>query len=116
MASRGAVVWAPDPFKPGRDNPRPWLVVSTDRLPYAAEESIVAAFTTQTHHPGSIAVPDEAWIRGAPGRPSHLLPWTLATVKEDLHIVGRQGTVADWFTDRITAAIVRYLTPRFQPR
>lgn len=116
MASRGAVVWASDPVNPERGNPRPWLVVSTDRLPYAEEESIVAAFTTQTHHPGSIAVPEEAWIRGAPRRSSHVLPWTLATLKEDLHIVGRQGTVADSFTDRITAAIVRYLTPRSHPR
>ncbi|KMT45748.1 hypothetical protein EL22_27955 [Halostagnicola sp. A56] len=83
MASRGEVVWAPDPFKSDGGNPRPWLVVSADRLPYPDEESIVVAFTTQSHHPGSFAVPSEAWIRGEPGAQSHVLPWSVATLKDD---------------------------------
>ncbi|WP_394326832.1 type II toxin-antitoxin system PemK/MazF family toxin [Natrialba sp. SSL1] len=66
MAERGDVVWAPDPFKSGTGNPRPWLVVSADRLPYPNKESIAVAFTTQSHHPGSFAVPSKAWVRGEP--------------------------------------------------
>lgn len=109
MAERGDVVWAPDPFKTGSGNPRPWVVVSADQLPYPGEESIAVAFTTQSHHPGSFAVPSNAWVRGEPRQQSHVLPWTLATLKDDLHIVGRQGTVTDTFTDRVTTATISYL-------
>jgi hypothetical protein len=44
---------------------------------------------------GSFAVPSEAWIRGEPGQQSFVLPWTVATLKEDLHVVGRQGSVTN---------------------
>lgn len=81
MAERGEVVWAPDPFKSGSGNPRPWLVVSTRQLPYPDEESIAVAFTTQSHHPGSFAVPSEAWVRGEPRTQSYVLPWTVATLR-----------------------------------
>lgn len=109
MADRGAVVWAPDPFKSGGGNPRPWLVVSTENLPYPGEESIAVAFTTQSHHPGSFEVPSEAWIRGEPRTRSYVLPWTVATLKDETHIVGVQGTVTDEFAGRITTALLSYL-------
>ena len=54
MVDRGTVVWAPDPFKTDGGNPRPWLVVSDERMPYPEKESIVVAFTTQSHHPGAL--------------------------------------------------------------
>lgn len=111
MASRGAVVWAPDPFTAGGGNPRPWLVVSSGRLPYPDEESIAVAFTTQSHHPGSFAVPSEAWVRGQPDTGSHVLPWSVATLKDDVHVVGVQGAVTDDFTDRVTTALISYLDP-----
>ena len=57
MADRGTVVWAPDPFKMDGGNPCPWLAVSGERMPYPSEESIAVAFTTQSHHAGSFAVP-----------------------------------------------------------
>ena len=101
-------MWAPDPFKTGGGNPRPWLVVSDERMPYPEKELIAVAFTTQSHHPGSIAVPTEAWIRGEPGQQSYVLPWTVATLKDSLHIVGTQGPVTDEFTDRVTTAVVSY--------
>jgi hypothetical protein len=50
-------------------------------------------------------VPNEAWVRGEPGQQSCVLPWTLATLKDDLHVVGRQGSV----TDQVTAATTFYL-------
>jgi mRNA-degrading endonuclease toxin of MazEF toxin-antitoxin module len=106
MADRGTVVWAPDPFKTDGGNPRPWLVVSGERMPYPDEESIAVAFTTQSHHAGSFAVPSEAWARGEPGHQSFVLPWTLATLKDDLHVVGRQGSVTDEFTDQVTTATI----------
>ncbi len=109
MADRGTVVWAPDPFKTDGGNPRPWLVVSGEGMPYPDEESIAVAFTTQSHHAGSFAVPSEAWVRGEPGQQSYVLPWTLATLKDGLHVVGRQGSVTDEFTDRVTTATISYL-------
>ena len=106
MADRGTVVWAPDPFKTDGGNPRPWVVVSGERMPYPDEESIAVAFTTQSHHAGSFAVPSEAWVRGEPGQQSFVLPWTVATLKDDLHVVGRQGSATDKFTDSVTAATI----------
>ncbi|SNR66059.1 hypothetical protein [Halorubrum vacuolatum] len=67
------------------------------------------AFTTQSHHAGSFSVPSEAWVRGEPGQQSYVLPWTLATLKDDLHVVGRQGSVTDEFTDQVTTVTISYL-------
>jgi len=75
---------------------------------YPEKESIAVAFTTQSHYPGSIAVPTEAWIRGQPGQQSYVLPWTVATLKDNLHIVGTQGSVTDEFADQITTATISY--------
>ncbi|SEP22318.1 hypothetical protein SAMN05216388_104716 [Halorientalis persicus] len=109
MVDRGTVVWAPDPFKADTGNPRPWLVLSSDQLPYADEESISVAFSTQSHHPGSFVVPSNAWVRGEPGQESYVLPWTVATLKDDVHVVGVQGTVTDVFTDQVVEAVISYL-------
>lgn len=109
MVARGEVVWAGDPFRSASENPRPWLVVGVDSLPYSEEESIAVALTTQTHHPGSLAVPGAAWLRGEPGTPSHVLPWTLATLKNDRHVVGVQGAVTPTFTERVSARAISYL-------
>ena len=105
-------MWAPDPFKAGGGNPRPWLIVSDERLPYPEDESIAVAFTTQSHHSGSIAVPSDAWVRGEPDQQSHVLPWTIATLKADIHIVGRQGSVTESFTDHVAAAMITYVEPQ----
>jgi mRNA-degrading endonuclease toxin of MazEF toxin-antitoxin module len=111
MASRGEVVWAPDPFKSGDGNPRPWLVVSAERLPYRNEESIAVAFTTQSHHSDSLVVPSEAWVRGEPDTQSHVLPWSVATLKDEIHVVGVQGTVTAEFTKRVANVLIAYLDP-----
>jgi len=109
MAARGDVVWAPDPFKPDGGNPRPWLLISNERLPYPEAESIGVALTTQSHHPGSIVVPSEAWVRGEPNQQSHVLPWTVGTLKDEIHVVGIQGRITDSFTDQVARATVSYL-------
>jgi len=109
MADRGTVVWAPDPFKMNGGNPRPWLIISGKRIPYPDEESIAVAFTTQSHHPGSFAVPSEAWVRGEPGQQGYVLPWTVATLKDDFHGVGRQGSFTDEFTEQVTTATISYM-------
>jgi mRNA-degrading endonuclease toxin of MazEF toxin-antitoxin module len=109
MADRGTVVWAPDPFKTDDGNPRPWRVVSTEQIPYSNQESIAVAFTTQSHYKDSFAVPSKAWIRGEPRQQSYVLPWTVATLKYDIHIVGRQGSVTAEFTEQVTSVTISYL-------
>jgi len=109
MPERGTVVWAPDPFATDSGNPRPWIVLSDETIPYPEQEAIVVAFTTQSHHPGSMAVPSEAWVRGEPPQQSYVLPWTVATLKTDLHIVGTQGTITTDFTAEIAAATRSYI-------
>jgi len=110
MTERGTVVWAPDPFNVDSENPRPWLVVSGYSLPYPEEESIAVALTTQSHHAESVRVPSDAWLRGEPRDRSYVLPWSLATLKNDLHVVGVQGEVTDEFANRIADATTAYLT------
>lgn len=104
----------PDPFSTDSNNPRPWLVVSGAKLPYPNDESIAVALSTQSHHSGSIAVPQDAWIRGAPGQQSHVLAWTVATLKDELHVVGTQGTVTADFTARVVSATITYLDDGYQ--
>jgi len=111
VVDRGTVVWAPDPFNADTDNPRPWLVVSGPPLPYADEESIAVALTTQSHHAESIRVPSDGWQRGEPPDRSFVLPWSVATLKDDLHVVGVQGTVTDDFVDRVAESMASYLEP-----
>lgn len=109
MTERGDVIWAPDPFAADEANPRPWLVISTDRMPYADEESIGVALTTQSHHPGSFGVASTAWNSGEPSTASYVLPWTVATLKADLHVVGTQGTVTEAFVERVAATTASHL-------
>ena len=54
-------------------------------------------------------MPSEAWVQGEPGQQSYVLAWTVATLEDDLHAVGRQGSVIDEFTERVTAATLTYL-------
>jgi mRNA-degrading endonuclease toxin of MazEF toxin-antitoxin module len=109
MAKRGEVVWAPNPFDVENSNPRPWLVVSTDRIPYSEEECMVVALTTQGHHSGSIQVSSEDWLSGEPDRDSYVLPWTVATLKQSLHIVGLQGELRSGLVEETVDAVMWYL-------
>lgn len=111
MVSRQTVVWAPDPFNTDADNPRPWLVIANQDLPYPDEESIAVALTTQGHHVQSIRIPSEAWIRGEPRDQGYVLPWSVATLKDDLHVVGTQGRVTESFAQRVADTTVAYLRP-----
>lgn len=108
-AHHRSVVWASDPVEPDTGHPRPWLVLSGDRMPCSDEEPIAVAFRTRSHHPGSFAVPSDAWIRDEPGQQSYVLPWTVATLKDDLHVVGTQGSVTDDFTEQVTRATISYM-------
>jgi hypothetical protein len=109
MPDHGTVVWALDSFKTDGRSLQPWLVVSGERRHSPDEESIAATFTTQSHYAGSFAVPGEARVRGDPGQESSVLPWTVATLKDGLAVVGRQGSVTNGSAEQITSATISYL-------
>jgi hypothetical protein len=52
----GDVFWASDPFRSGA-NPRLWLVLAAETLPYPGEEYVCAALTT-SDLPANVAVGD----------------------------------------------------------
>lgn len=102
----GDVFWAPDPYR-GGSNPRLWLVLAADSLPYPGEEYVCAALTTsdlQDNH----EVGDD-WITGRnPNRTSYCSPWVVATVKHRA-VANPQGEVAGGFVDRMVAECEAYL-------
>lgn len=105
---RGDVVWAPDPFRRG-SNPRPWLVLAADSLPYPGEEYVCAALTT-SDLPANREVGSD-WVTGRnPDRTSYCSPWVVATV-EHRTIANPQGRVTDAFVDSMTKACTAYLDP-----
>ena len=104
----GDVVWAPDPYRTG-SNPRPWLVLSADAIPYSGEEYICVGLTL-SDLPANIAVTESDWVAGYnPERLSYCSPWVLATIKHDA-IASPQGRVTDEFTQGIVDRSSAYLS------
>lgn len=103
----GDVFWAPDPFGDGT-NPRPWLVLAADSLPFAGEEYLCAGLTL-SDHPENLAVGDD-WVAGGdPDSTSYCSPWTLATINHD-SVVNPQGRVTAEFTATVVRRAAEYLT------
>ncbi len=103
----GDVVWAPDPYKT-TNNPRPWLVLVADALPYAGEEYICAGLTT-SDLPANIRLTPEDWRIGHdPSMTSFCSPWVLTTIKHET-IANPQGFVTAAFTSRIVEDAISYL-------
>lgn len=105
MPSRGDVRWGPAPHK---NTPayRPWLILSTEDHPFADEECICAAMTTQAHEEG-ILVADDAWIAGGSEKQAYVSPWYVATIKHAT-FDRQQGELADSFVDRVSAGLHDY--------
>lgn len=95
---KGDVFWAPDPFKQG-SNPRLWLVLAADHLPYPGAEYICAALTT-SDFPANYKVGDD-WIVGQnPNKASYCSPWVIGTVKHRA-VADPQGRITVGFTDQM---------------
>lgn len=105
MADCGEVWWAPAPFK-ATVNYRPWLIVSDDSHPFASEECIALAMSTQRHH-GSIAVAQDDWIDGGSDVDSFISPWYVNTIKRRA-FDNRQGTLPDRLLQRAVDALHGY--------
>lgn len=105
---RGDVFWAPDPFRRGFD-PRPWLVLAAEKLPYPGEEYICAALTT-SDLPANYEVGD-AWMTGGnPERTSYCSPWVVGTIKHR-DVASPQGRISVEFTDRMVERCEAFLDP-----
>ncbi|WP_229125626.1 hypothetical protein [Halapricum desulfuricans] len=95
---QGDVFWAPDPFREGT-NPRLWLVLATDSLPFPDEEYLCAALTT-SDLPANHEVGDD-WIAGRhPDKTSYCSPWVVGTVKHRA-IANPQGKITTEFTEHM---------------
>lgn len=104
----GDVFWAPDPYTEGSD-PRPWVVLAADSIPYAGEEYICAGLTP-SDLPDNVEVREEDWVMGNdPDKTSYCSPWVLATVKHDA-VAGAQGYVTDEFARGIVRRSVEYIS------
>ena len=102
----GDVFWAPDPFREGT-NPRLWLVLASDSLPYPGEEYVCAALTT-SDLPANVEVGD-AWVTGRdPSKTSYCSPWVVATIKHRA-VTSPQGEVTTEFTGRMIDECEVYL-------
>jgi len=92
------VFWAPDPFKTG-SNPRLWLVLAAQNLPYPGEEYVCAALTT-SDLPANYEVSD-GWVTGRnPDKTSYCSPWVVGTIKH-CAVANPQGRISRAFTDRM---------------
>lgn len=103
---KGDVFWAPDPFREG-SNPRLWLVLASDSLPYPGEEYVCAALTT-SDLPANFEIGD-AWVTGRdPTKTSYCSPWVVATIKHQA-VTGPQAAIETTFTERMIDECERFL-------
>lgn len=95
---KGDVFWAPDPFRQG-SNPRPWLVLAAEHLPYPGEEYVCVALTT-SDLPANYEVGDD-WLTGQnPDKTSYCSPWIIGIVKHRA-VADPQGQITTEFTGRM---------------
>lgn len=93
---RGDVVWGIDPFKQeqGDDDdqltgetdgvaPRPWLVSSTDAVPFHPEQYLCLTLTTRTWHDDSIPVATADWKEGGAPKDTSIMPWSIAAIQHE---------------------------------
>jgi hypothetical protein len=103
--SQGEVWWGPAPHK-SNSAYRPWLVISDDTHPFASEESIVVALTTQ-QHPAGIAVREDDWISGGADKDPFISPWYVTNMKHR-DIDNLQGVLSDSIIAAAISELRRY--------
>lgn len=126
---RGDVVWGVDPFKQdigvdtertmnlGGVSPRPWLVISSESVPFHPEQYLCVTLSTKSWHDESIPLEAEDWLVGGAPRSSSLLPWSVSALRQDYldttgELVARLGEFSDetapdsGFQGRLRSAVV----------
>lgn len=80
---RGDVVYGDDPFK-GKQNARPWLVLSNhEGRPFYGEQYIVLTLTSKSWMDGLIEIPEESWLRGGTPDESRIVPWGVQSINHE---------------------------------
>lgn len=104
---RGDVVRSSDPFKPGEERQRPWLLVNNSSHPFDDEQFLAVAISTKEYE-DSLALRSEVWNQGGVPRESFVSPWAVHSPRiEDL--VAWQGRVPDEFVDTVVGEVETYL-------
>lgn len=136
---RGDVVWGIDPFKQdsaiddeptdGSSDiaPRPWLIVSTESVPFHPEQYLCVTFTTRTWHDESVPISENGWVDGGAPNETAVMPWTITAIKHEYldttgELVDRldipaervtgdgyQGRLRPEVVDTVTETLVGYL-------
>lgn len=136
---RGDVVWGIDPVNrdPAGDDatsaddaalvPRPWLVISTDVVPFHPDQYLCLTLPTRTWHADSIPLTSEDWREGGAPADSSIMPWSISAIKhefldttgelvaplehvsEDAPEDGYQGHLTAEITAEATRTVIEYL-------
>lgn len=137
---RGDVVWGVDPFKQdsaanhetslddGGVASRPWLVISTDAVPFHPEQYLCLTLTTRTWHDESIPLSAESRVEGGAPEGSSIMPWSISAIQHrfldatgdlvarldnipdnDVPEEGYQGQLTEGVTAEATQQVVTYL-------
>jgi len=102
------VVVALDPFKPGEEPPRPFLIISDAETPFHGEQYIVLSLTTKTWHDERIPLDTDDWLDGGAPESSSIMPWSVNSVRNEwIHY--RQGTIRPETVTRAVAHLTEYI-------
>jgi len=104
--SRADLVFAPDPFKVGT-NPRPWLIMSDEELPFPGD--LLCAACTRSDYAMNYEVTADVFESGTkPDQATYCSPWLLATLKPGI-LQFKQGTLTPEFTNKIAREAIQYI-------
>lgn len=110
---RGDIVWGVDPFKQDSlgDNdtapaesggvaPRPWLVISTEAVPFHPDQYLCLTLTTRTWHEDSISLSADSWVEGGAPGDSSIMPWSISAIQHKFldttgELVARLDSIPD---------------------
>lgn len=139
---RGDVIWDVDPFKqePVSDTnqtegetdgvaPRPWLVISTDSVPFHPDQYLCLTLTSRTWHDDSIPISTTDWETGGAPEDTSIMPRSISAIQhkfldttgdlvarlDDVHDVddspdnGFQGHLKPGIVDQATRRLTDYL-------
>ncbi|SHG40406.1 PemK-like protein [Halobaculum gomorrense] len=104
---RGDVVWATDPLS---DKGRPMLVLGGPKFPTHGIQLITALITTRTYHEESLTLRDTDYEGDPLGKPSHVLPWSLATLNSPDEVEFHLTSLVDDRVADVAAKSIGYIS------
>lgn len=105
---RGHVVLAPDPFKPGEDATRPWVVVNNEHHPFDSQQYVTMGLTTRIWYDGRIPLEEGDYRHRRAPRESSIVPHAVASLTPAL-MTDYVCRIRDEPLDRAVETLVAYL-------